>query len=138
MILRSRIIYALESNCPLCIVLDTDWGSMTDEEDLVVTLSLGPFFRPLEPHLEPLRSHLTTPVTPATCTTQLHCLKSPLETSFRSQLFPKAHMLAAIYFHVPEDDRSLGTGLLMVLSHHMRARSTHRLWTPARSFAALH
>lgn len=43
MIRRSRMIYALGSNCPLCTVLDTDGGSMTDEEDLGVMLSLGPF-----------------------------------------------------------------------------------------------
>lgn len=41
-ILRSRMMYVLESDCPLCTVLDTDWGPMTDEEDLVVMLSLGP------------------------------------------------------------------------------------------------
>lgn len=42
-ILRSRMMYVLESDCPLCTVLDTDWGPRTDEEDLVVMLSLGPF-----------------------------------------------------------------------------------------------
>lgn len=88
MILRSRIIYALESNCPLCIVLHTDWGSMTDGGSgrNAVTRAL---LRPLELHLEPLKSHLTTPVTPATCTTQPHCHKSPLRPASEVGFSPR-------------------------------------------------
>lgn len=40
---RIRMVYTLDSNCPLCSGLDTAWGAVTDEEDLVVTLSLRPF-----------------------------------------------------------------------------------------------